>query len=66
MLKTLKFIAKNHFKKLILSFALVAFENILFLSYPFFGGFAIKRRAKSRATKGSYLLYLSAFYVASR
>ena len=39
--KTLKSIANEHNKKLILTFALVLAENGLFLAYPIFAGFAI-------------------------
>lgn len=39
--KTLKSIATEHNKKLILTFALVLAENGLFLAYPIFAGFAI-------------------------
>ena len=39
--KTLKSIAIEHNKKLILTFALVLAENGLFLAYPIFAGFAI-------------------------
>ena len=39
--KTLKSIAAEHNKKLILTFALVLAENGLFLAYPIFAGFAI-------------------------
>ena len=39
--KTLKSIATEHNKKLILTFALVLVENGLFLAYPIFAGFAI-------------------------
>ena len=40
-LKTLKSIATEHNKNLILTFALVLAENGLFLAYPIFAGFAI-------------------------
>jgi len=39
--KTLKSIATEHNKRLILTFALVLAENGLFLAYPIFAGFAI-------------------------
>jgi len=39
--KTLKGIATEHNKRLILTFALVLAENGLFLAYPIFAGFAI-------------------------
>ena len=39
--KTLKGIATEHNKKLILTFAFVLAENGLFLAYPIFAGFAI-------------------------
>lgn len=39
--KTLKSIATEHNKKLILTFAFVLAENGLFLAYPIFAGFAI-------------------------
>ena len=39
--KTLKGIAAEHNKKLILTFAFVLAENGLFLAYPIFAGFAI-------------------------
>ena len=39
--KTLKSIATEHNKKLILTFVLVLAENGLFLAYPIFAGFAI-------------------------
>lgn len=37
----IKSIAKNNKKRLLFTFSLVALENILFISYPVFGGFAV-------------------------
>ena len=42
-LKTLIFIATKHCRKLIVTFSLVMLENIVFMLYPVFGGFAINR-----------------------
>ncbi|KPN72138.1 ABC transporter six-transmembrane domain-containing protein [Neisseria sp. 83E34] len=41
MWKTLKNIGIAHRKKLLVTFGIVALENLLFLSYPVFGGFAV-------------------------
>lgn len=38
---TLKNIGVAHRKKLLMTFGIVALENLLFLSYPIFGGFAV-------------------------
>lgn len=40
-LSTLKSISQTHFKKLMATFALVALENVLFLTYPLIGSFVI-------------------------
>ncbi len=41
MWNTLKNIGTAHRKKLLLTFSIVALENLLFLIYPVFGGFAV-------------------------
>ncbi|MGP5372058.1 ABC transporter six-transmembrane domain-containing protein [Psychrobacter alimentarius] len=41
MIINLKFIAKEHRQRLIMTFILVALENILFLVYPLFGSFMV-------------------------
>ncbi|MDA3045743.1 ABC transporter six-transmembrane domain-containing protein [Campylobacter sp. VBCF_06 NA8] len=41
--KTLIFIALKHYKKLIFTFSLVILENLAFMLYPIFGGFAINK-----------------------
>ncbi|OSI12753.1 ABC transporter six-transmembrane domain-containing protein [Neisseria canis] len=41
MWNTLKNIGTTHRKKLLLTFSIVALENLLFLIYPVFGGFAV-------------------------
>ncbi|MDG2944470.1 ABC transporter six-transmembrane domain-containing protein [Exercitatus varius] len=41
MAKTLKYIAKQHKKRLLATFGLVAAENILLLTYPLVGSFAV-------------------------
>ena len=41
--KTLSFIAVKHYRKLIVTFFLVILENISFMLYPVFGGFAINK-----------------------
>lgn len=50
--KTLIFIALKHYKKLIFTFSLVILENLAFMLYPIFGGFAVNNflagEAKSR------------------
>lgn len=40
-LDNLKSIAKNNKKRLFFTFSLVTLENVLFISYPVFGGFAV-------------------------
>lgn len=40
-LDNLKSIAKNNKKRLFFTFSLVILENVLFISYPVFGGFAV-------------------------
>lgn len=40
-LENLKSIAKNNKKRLIFTFSLVALENLLFITYPLFGSFAV-------------------------
>ncbi len=42
MIINLKVIAKEHRQRLIMTFILVALENILFLVYPLFGSFMVK------------------------
>jgi uncharacterized membrane protein len=41
MWQTLKQLGMQHRKKLLITFAIVALENILFLIYPLFGSFAV-------------------------
>lgn len=41
MIINLKFIAKEHRQRLLMTFILVALENILFLVYPLFGSFMV-------------------------
>lgn len=41
MWQSLKNIGQNHFRLLLATFALVGAENLLFLCYPLFGGFAV-------------------------
>ncbi|MDA3076271.1 ABC transporter six-transmembrane domain-containing protein [Campylobacter sp. JMF_04 NA10] len=41
--KTLIFIALKHYKKLIFTFSLVILENLAFMLYPIFGGFAVNK-----------------------
>ena len=41
--KALIFIALKHYKKLIFIFSLVILENLAFMLYPIFGGFAINK-----------------------
>lgn len=40
-LENIKSIAKNNKKRLFFTFSLVTLENVLFISYPVFGGFAV-------------------------
>lgn len=41
MAKTLTYIAKQHKKRLITTFGLVVVENLLLLTYPLVGSFAV-------------------------
>ncbi len=41
MIVNLTFIAKEHRQRLLMTFILVALENILFLVYPLFGSFMV-------------------------
>lgn len=57
LLSNLKFIASNHRKRLIVTFIFVALENILFLTYPLFGSFAVNAMMQGKTTQAlSYSL----------
>lgn len=47
-INNLKSIAKNNKKRLFFTFTLVALENILFLTYPLFGSFAVNAMMSGR------------------
>lgn len=53
--KTLKAIARQHYRKLIVTLSLVAAENLLFLAYPLFAGFAVDAMLSKET--GAALLY---------
>lgn len=53
--KTLRAIARLHRRKLVFTLSLVAAENLLFLAYPLFAGYAVD--AILRKDAGSALLY---------
>ncbi|MBF1254746.1 MAG: hypothetical protein HXM34_04150, partial [Haemophilus sp.] len=53
-IENIKSIAKNNKKRLFFTFSLVTLENILFITYPVFGGFAV-----NTIMNGDVLLSLS-------
>lgn len=53
-IENIKSIAKNNKKRLFFTFSLVTLENILFITYPVFGGFAV-----NAIMNGDVLLSLS-------
>lgn len=51
MWQALKVIGHTHRKKLLVAFSLVGLENLLLLTYPIFGGFAVNAVIEGNAWK---------------
>lgn len=64
MWQALKTIGKVHRKKLLLAFSLVGLENLLLLTYPILGGFAVNAVMQGKVWQAlTYALFVFAFWL---